>query len=284
VSEFEFRRLNTDLLNLEQTATFLRTVYPKSNLFNTNYLKWLYSDNPNGSVIGFNAYSKDRKLVGHYGLIPVVVLLFGKVTTIGLSINSATSAEVRGRGLFTTLAELTYAAAKEKGCEAIIGISNKHSTPTFIEKLNFHLVCPLEARICFSTPSPKQNLLRGTTDLEFLYDSDSVNWRLNHPVHKYYVSNSSVNYLVYRAFNFVEILMTYSKAVSTNQSLRHKKLKLPKIWIGKSNVVSWTGVLNLKIPQRLRPSPLNLIFRDLVENRRLEEGNLHFECLNFDAY
>lgn len=283
-SECKFERLIPNSESLEQTASFLRTVYKESAFFTTEYLKWLYSENPHGLVIGFNAYSKNKTLVGHYGLIPAQVLLFGKVKKIGLSINSASSFEMRGKGLFTTLAELSYAAAKAEGYEAIIGIANHHSTNAFVNQLKFDLVCPLEARICFSAPVPNEKQFASVKDLEFLYDSKSVNWRLNHPYHEYYISNTSPSFLVYRAFKVVEILMTFNSTVRDQLALRQTNVTYPKIWIGKSNNLSWRGVLNFKIPQRLRPSPLNLIFRDLIQNRRLRADSLHFECFDFDAY
>jgi hypothetical protein len=217
-------------------------------------------------------------------LIPLKVILFGKVSKIGLAINSASSAEVRGKGLFTTLAKLSFAAAKEEDCEAVIAICNANSTPTYINKLDSDLVCPLEARVCFGTPIRNKNFTSSTKDLEVLYDVYSARWRLNHPSHDYYVSKNSADFLVHKSFKVVEILMTCNESVTAHQPLRETKLKLPKIWIGKSNIVSWGKVLNFNLPRRFRPSPLNLLFKDLTEKRKLDPENLHFECFNFDAY
>jgi hypothetical protein len=42
---------------------------------------------------------------------------------------------------------------------------------------------------------------------------------------------------------------------------------------------------HINIPMRFRPSPLNLIFRDLTDGRRiLDAPKVRFRAIDFDAY
>lgn len=49
--------------DLEEIASFLESVF-NSKDFTYDYLNWLYFKNPNGNVLGFNAFIEE-KIVGH---------------------------------------------------------------------------------------------------------------------------------------------------------------------------------------------------------------------------
>jgi hypothetical protein len=69
-------------------------------------------------------------------------------------------------------------------------------------------------------------------------------------------------------------------------SLPDKKFALRPLtaWIGLAPNARWSGIA-LRVPQSMRPSPLNLIFKDLTDAARtLDKSKVFFEAIDFDAY
>jgi hypothetical protein len=58
-----------------------------------------------------------------------------------------------------------------------------------------------------------------------------------------------------------------------------------KIWMGVDEQLTWKRKLYFNFPDKLKPSPLNLIFRDLTGKNRLPDPKtLRFMNIDFDAY
>ena len=57
-----------------------------------------------------------------------------------------------------------------------------------------------------------------------------------------------------------------------------------KLWIGLDERFDWKGKLYKDIPMRFRPSPLNLIFKDLTgSGSTLKAEEVRFQALDFDT-
>ena len=58
-----------------------------------------------------------------------------------------------------------------------------------------------------------------------------------------------------------------------------------RAWIGLDPDRSWLGRLYAPVPMRLRPAPLNLVFRDLTgRNRCPKPERTQVDMLDFDAF
>ena len=58
-----------------------------------------------------------------------------------------------------------------------------------------------------------------------------------------------------------------------------------RVWLGLDPGIDWARSAFVPIPQRLRPSPLNLLFRDMSGADLLPDpARLVFRGLDFDAY
>jgi len=56
-----------------------------------------------------------------------------------------------------------------------------------------------------------------------------------------------------------------------------------KAWIGLDPSMRWGGSLYMNVPMRFRPSPLNLIFKDLSgKARSLKPDRVRFQAMDFD--
>src|SRR5437016_3089868 len=89
--------------NLTVHAKFLSEVFKGTTKYSEDFLDWQYYQNPQGNVVGYDAYLGDQ-LAAHYVTIPVLFLYEGKEVKGLLSLNTATHEKHQGKGLFTKLA------------------------------------------------------------------------------------------------------------------------------------------------------------------------------------
>ncbi|KLN62638.1 hypothetical protein WH96_01320 [Kiloniella spongiae] len=251
------------------------------------YLLWLYHKNPEGKVVGFDAWDKDT-LAAHYSTIPIRWSFAGTERKGLLSLNTATHPDYRGKGLFTKLADETYKTATELGYEFVIGVANNNSTSGFIKKLDFTLVTPLDARIGIGTfPRKTRHTLNHSESLiRHCWTQQSFSWRISNPNNPALITRKSDTFSQVEACTdkpaikaFTEISLDKNTEIVSNSFGVGLRLMLGVIPQG----TAWGSYIS--IPQRLKPSPLNLIFRDL-QNRNLEidKRHLYFNFLDFDAY
>jgi GNAT superfamily N-acetyltransferase len=283
--EYELRRLALDDAGIGAVSALLRSVWPHEPKFQPAYLKWLYVDNPAGRAIGFNAYRGDE-LVAHYVTVPWDGALAGRPLRGVLSLNTATHPAHQGKGLFTKLAEATYAAAAAEGVAFVIGVANANSTPGFTRKLGFHLLAPLDVRVGVGR-CPRDE--RHSSTFARSWSPALLAWRIAAPGARYTSA-------VWGGGRSVEAATTYPGMRAVLAAFQDPRLAevcatLPeaparaRVWMGmNASAYSWPG-LYVRVPDRARPSPLNLIFRRLDAQGVVPEREaLKFEAVDFDAY
>lgn len=136
-----------ELLNLDR-ETFLeripqfvalhRCCFPNGHT-DADYFKWRYLDHPAPEQFVNIAVDGDA-LVAFYAVSTVLLTYQKETWKSALSLNSMTSPEYRGKGLFTSLARLTYEQLHNSGYGSIFGFSNVHSNSIFCKKLDFRTV------------------------------------------------------------------------------------------------------------------------------------------------
>ncbi|KQQ33672.1 GNAT family acetyltransferase [Duganella sp. Leaf126] len=292
-----FLPIRTDDDALAGYARLLAACFPGTRKFTGPYLQWLYRDNPDGAALGFDAWDGDQ-LAAHYVCIAARAVIDGAAVPVPvlLSLNTATHPAYQGRGLFTRLAALTYAAGAGRGCHGVYGVANAHSTPGFVRKLGFQLVRPLEARIGCGRLPP-----RAPGALSFVrhWDQASLAWRAACPGKPLDVRRCGPVWQ-FRA-PALPLVHAYAELAASPEP----DWSLPGVggarWgaaplrlflglrpaAGSGGAVGVHGVYGayLRIPQRLRPSPLNLIYLPLAEGSvRLAPEAIDFSFLDFDAY
>ena len=272
---YDSRTIATDDASLAAySALFARTV----GTVERDYLRWLYADNPRGAVVGFNAYAGDE-LAAHYATVPVAGLVDGVSARGLLSLNTATHPSHQGKGLFTRLAEETYAHAREAGYDFVVGVANASSTPGFTRKLGFQLVTPLDVLVGAGSCAAST----GDVGFSLAWDEPALRWRLARPRARYFASKDGGVH-VHTQKAGILAYMTHAPAAVV-AGLPKPPLTAPlRMWIGIDPKLTKRGVL-APLPDKLKPSPLNLIFRDLTgKGRQLSRDNARFTLLDFDAY
>lgn len=278
---YNFEPITIDDDSLKKVTHLLKTTFPKVSKYTEEFVSWQYAQNPQGAVVGYNAFLNDE-LAAHYALMPIKSMVFGKEEKGLLSLNTATHPDHRGKRLFPTLADKSYTQAADQGYSFIIGVANAQSTPGFLKKLDFQFVGRLEAKLGFG------KLVRNTNnvsvDYQRIWDEASVQWRLSNPELSYKVTNNRVTSSTDQ-FGIQAILKDFEPeyiVADKHASLGFRPLK---VWLGIDHTINWKKSFYFDIPLKLRPSPLNLIFKDLTgKDRKFEFSGVQFSALDFDAY
>ena len=282
----DFNPITFDQTALAGYSALFDACFPGTNRFTKEYLRWLYVDNPDGKAFGFDARN-NGVLAAHYVCVPVSAIVNGCPARVLLSLNTATHPQFQGKGLFTKLAAMTYDAAALAGFEGVYGVANANSTPGFIRKLGFQLVRPLDALIGVGRIGAVRGTPAKPLAFERIWDAASLNWRCASP---YNLVQRKRHGDVWQFYSSAvgPWLQAYGEVVLDDQiELSPTNLPLTplKLYLGliPDDV---KGLRNYAaIPQRFRPSPLNLIYRSLATpGAKLDSSRINFSFLDFDAY
>lgn len=164
---------------LADYVSLFRDSYGGDAKLTEEYLRWEYFENPDGRVIGFDAFL-GADLAAHYAIIPRE-WSDGRGRHLGaLSVNTATHPNHQGKGLFVRLAAATYERAASLGVKFVVGVANANSIPGFTKKLGFRVLGQVRLHLLMGPPSrPPEESLGVRRDSEWL------RWRLRNPSRKY---------------------------------------------------------------------------------------------------
>ena len=297
------------------TSALLAEVFPGTRVARPDYLRWLYRDSPFGAVVECNLDDEQGR-AGHYAVVPVDLAVDGSVRPAALSLNTAVHPRARGGGTFVRLATATFEVARAQGIEIVVGVANANSTPGFLRRLDFELLTPLPAQVIVPVPGRPGSVRSGwAADAAFAgaalddaalapllqapargiaraWTPTALRWRLCAPGTRFalhrgpgmlMVSTSDVRRDVRVAVIakvFVERTLDGAAAAALVRAACRTHRAPLALHLGINDGVSFRG---LALPERLRPSPLNLIFRALDGTPRSAQP-VRFEALDFDAY
>jgi GNAT superfamily N-acetyltransferase len=277
-----------DQAAMVQYSALFATCFPDAKHFTPEYLRWLYVDNPDGRAFGFDARA-NGVLAAHYVCIPAQARIEGRVVRVLLSLNTATHPQFQGQGLFTRLAAMTFDAAAADGYEGVYGVANANSTPGFIRKLGFQLVRPLEALVGVGRIGSIPLDSAETPAFERIWSQSALDWRCANP-HNPVARRRYGNHWQFFAAAFGPLVHSYGEVVPLAgeypvQSVGSAPLTPLRLYLGLMPDTLRRSRWYISIPQLLRPSPLNLIYRSLANpGGQLDPSRIHFSFLDFDAY
>lgn len=269
----------------EQLAAYsalLGQVFGPLPKFSVPALTWLYRDNPEGPVVGADAWSGDT-LAAHYVTVPMRARVEGRTVRLLLSLNTATAPEFQGKGLFTALADTTYSAARDQGFQGVFGFANANSTPGFLRKLGFQKVQSLQAGLMLLTPRRLADTVLG---FEVDWSPESLNWRLANPAGTYRVTRQGELLGVWAETGIPRLRCAAFLPGAAEGASHGPRPWCPPLFIGLEPRLSLPSQGFVPIPERLRPSPLNMIWRRLDETlpEALDPATTAVSFLDFDPY
>lgn len=273
--ELEIRQsfFDTDF-ELEQLVTLQNEVYKeRGKTFKTEGFRHWYVENPCGRAISFNAFDGD-KMVAHYVCIIKQMLIDGRVVNGINSMATVTHPDYRGRGLFKTLAKMTYDYARDNGYEFVIGVANANSFPGFMKYFPFQFVGQLELKVGLGNhiKPEKDKLFSG------YWTGESLKWRCR----KYYTHAGDT--IIGTHGKFARTLVgCFEEELITRASLSKSGFSLkPSLYIGLGG--SPEGLF-VQMPKFVKHSPFNLIFMDLTDGKlpKMTKDNVFFQLFDFDV-
>lgn len=282
----EFERCRFSPEDLRRYTDLFSACFPNAGkLGDASYLDWLYRQNPLGEAVGFNAVDGGR-LAAHYICTRALVELDGVATPALLSLNTATHPDFQGRGLFTRLAELTYAAGAAEGAGLVYGVANANSTPGFVRKLGFQLVQPLESRVGVGPLGRFDwSQMAAASRFRQRWTADYLRWRCSNPANPVRVASVESDRIGLVAATGRPLLQAWAEIPRAEGAIeREVGTPLCRVWLGLMPPGHGRFGLYPELPARLRPSPLNLIFRPLSGQPVLNAGESLFSFLDFDAF
>lgn len=276
-----------DTSSFNRYVSLFSACFPTSSKYSLAYLEWLYCNNPDGLAVGFDAWDGDE-LAAHYVTIPVRALVCGVPVRALLSLNTATHPSYQGKGLFTRLANLTYQYAADHGFDAVYGVANANSTPGFTRKLGFTLIDPLIAKIGFGRLSINQSVVKQNSSFERTWSAESLAWRCGGPHNK--ISGWGNGTLMqFHASAVRSLVSVYAEMeaykINGAAALTRKRPAMARLFIGLLPDGSCPFSSYWTIPNKLRPSPLNFIYKPLtLASGSVQKGSINLSFLDFDAY
>jgi len=285
--EYTYREVSVEENQLRLYSELFKKCYKRNEHLTYDYLKWLYASNPEGNAIGFDAFFKDQ-MAAHYVCIPVKYCLNENETRGLLSLNTATHPNHQRKGLFAKLADKTYNFAIENDYKFVIGVANSQSTHGFLKRLGFKFVRPLDIKMGIGYPnidSPK----KGRYKFYRIWDKDSFYWRNKNPEQCYDLKKVTNNFFVTANTGILGIRAILYDSRLKNYHIFSAKRKFYfnplKIWMGIDSFKSWNNTFFFNLPDRMKTSPLNLIFKDLTKREiKLDPKFIKFTGFDFDAY
>jgi hypothetical protein len=229
------------------------------NRINSEYLNWLYKENPDGLVIGYNAFFNDE-LIAHYAVIPTVLKFRNIEERWAWSLNTITHPEHQRKGLFTLLANKTLVKLKTLGYCGVLGVANKNSIHTFTQKLNFIILGKLNIFLNVYSKINYNKYVYRSFD-----DRMKENWRIKRIDKKYY-KDSTVKYKCFHVF---------SPIIRQNEI---SLLKFLHLYIALKKPVQFFGV---KLPKFLRPTHWEAIAYSI--NTQFPIADIQIEFLDNDS-
>ncbi len=274
----------TDPASLARYAGLFADCFPQAGHLRERYLGWLYRDNPDGLVIGFDAWDGER-LAAHYVCVPAPVRLDATAKKALLSLNTATHPDYQGRGLFTKLADATYRAAEQAGYELVFGFANQNSTPGFVRKLGFDLVAPIDSWIGVGRMHRVDWSAVEAANFARAWTPESLAWRAANPARPL----QSIRLGDRSAGFFADTgrigIRAFAQLPPTATAASDRvDIHLARVMLGLFPHRCHPVGAYLPIPRRLRPSPMNLIVRGLSSTVRIDPRDAFVSFLDFDAF
>ena len=275
----------------EYVALLHRTFPDATERYSPAYLHWLYYENPDGPIIGFDAWVGDLA-VAHYVCVPLRAQIQSvQPRRVLLSLNTATHPDYQGKGLFLKLATQTFALAAEQKYEAVVGVANANSTHGFVNRLGFQLVCPLDARIGVGSiridPVAARNAAQ---DFIRTWSQEAIAWRLANPYRGARLANQDNGIASFVAPSTNLAFMAWTeRPANPDWSLVPRRRwtdMRPRVFVGLIPPAAVRTNLYRDIPGWLRPVPLNLIYKPLTSNvpPSIAASKVFFDFLDFDAF
>ncbi len=278
---YRFELLEHTRREYERVSALLRTVFPKARHLTPDYLEWHYGGNPDGKAVGCNAFAGDE-LVGHMAAIVFPCRLDGEDRRGMYTVNGAVHPDHRGRRLQSGISAAMFEDAARLGYAFCFATGNKWSTGPLLTR--FKMVRPLDARIGFGLPRLRETVL--DPSFERVWSDEALRWRMANPEAVYSQVRHSTGSAIVSPTGIPGVGAILHQDSKHDGPVSTGSAPGPlRVWLGLDPGLDWMRSAFAPLPMRLRPSPLNLVFKDLTGGGFVPDPDrVVFRGADFDAF
>jgi hypothetical protein len=283
------------------------------------FLDWFYGANPRGRAIVEDIDDDQGRRIAHYGVLPATYRTPAGPTPFIFTSNVATDPNARRKGLFREMADRIYPRAAATGAPALVGTSNAASSVIVVERFGWRSLGPMPVVVCIPLTRPRavrdvrvdaaflagDELERVASDLDWVpvqdwtqsWTVDFLRWRLANPDASY-VLHVGPDALAVSTRDHgplgapAAVLCKILPRPGARLPIRAGRYVTAACRAHRAPVCIYAGwnaharVRGIPLPMRLRPSPLDVVFRSFDEQRApTERFRLDtFELLDGDVY
>ena len=283
MSEFTFRPALYE--DLDRTVELMGLAFPGAHKFSRGFLQWQYYDNPAGEPLGCNIDDAGR-LIGHLMGIPLNVRLRGAPAVVTLIMNVATHPDYRGRGLFLELVRRVAEMSAERGHAGVVGVANQQTERAYRTKLGFQNVAGLGAHVELLPQTVDMPRALACADFAHRWTDETLAWRLKNPANPLRIAGGTADSLIVEGASTLPLVR--ARGVIPREGLAVSArggAAGPAVVLGLTPKGTTRRAFAMTIPQRLRPSPLRMIWLNhKVPGDQLDPDRILFSFLDFDAF
>lgn len=193
---------------------------------NKSFWEWRFLNNPFTKDLYIKLMWDGNKLIGHYAVSPINMIIDGIVVKTALSMTTMTHPDYGGQGIFSKLAESLYEDLRDDGYKMVWGFPNNNSHYGFNKNLKWNDIA-LQGMMTLDVNDYFNKSITTTVDYELLNTFnnsivnslnsstkivkvhrtiDYLNWRyLSNPTENYKIiklkdTNSFIIYKVFTSF------------------------------------------------------------------------------------
>ena len=168
-----------------------------------------------------------------------------------------------------------------------MSVANEISSELYVKCFKFKLISPLAVKIGLSKFQEKNNLPH---KFEILRDKTTLEWRLSNPRFKYQIYKENEKCIIFNN-NYKLFKMNMGYISNKDLDLQNKiiskdtyNLNPFNMWIGLNNNLKNTK-MSFNFPEILKPSPCNLIIKDLESKEtKIRKEDIRFNLIDYEMY
>ena len=271
--------------DLDRTVELMGLGFPAAHKFSRAFLQWQYYDNPAGPPLGCNI-DDDGRLVGHLMGIPLNVRLHGTPAVVTLIMNVATHPDYRGRGLFLELVRRVAEMSAERGHGGVVGVANQQTERAYRTKLGFQNVAGLGAHVELLPQRIDMAAALSSADFAHRWTDETLAWRLKNPANPLRIAGGTADRVIVEGASTTPLIRARGVIPRDGLSVALQGGAMgPAVVLGLTPKGTARRGLAITIPERLRPSPLRMIWLNhQTPDDRLDPERILFSFLDFDAF
>lgn len=269
---------------LPEIVGLLERVFPRERPWGPD-VEWQYLRNPAGRARYVNAYGDAGGLIAHYALLPTPPLADPPIALAGtyFSANTAVDPTARVPGLMVATARALFRQLQAEGPTLVLGVANEKSLQGFVRMLGFRPMGPLSLTMHAPGTLPAVETPRALGQ-----DRMHLAWRAARPAVATF-GDPTHGALTVRLRHLGVPLDAVLSTGLPGDVIGRLGLRRPAAWTPRLYAAFGGKVRGgLTVPARLRPSPLEYIFRVLGDAALAEPisrflAARRFEFLDFDV-